>query len=40
VLYRELRRRPEALAAFTQLEKAAPYHPVVEKERKRFPELK
>jgi O-antigen ligase len=40
VLYRELRRRPEALAAFAELEKAAPYHPIVERERKRFPELK
>ena len=27
-------------AAFAELEKAAPYHPVVELERKKFPELK
>ena len=35
-----LDRRPDALSAFAELEKAAPYHPVVEKERKKFPELK
>ncbi|MDA1046108.1 MAG: hypothetical protein O3A82_04175 [Verrucomicrobia bacterium] len=40
MLNKELRCRPEALAAFTQLEKAAPYHPIVEEERKRFLELK
>jgi O-antigen ligase len=40
VLYKYLRRRPEALAAFQELEKAAPYHPVLDKERKKFHNLK
>ena len=40
LLSKYLDRRPDALSAFAELEKAAPYHPVVEKERKKFPELK
>ena len=40
VLYKYLRRRPDALAAFQELEKAAPYHPVLDRERKKFPNLK
>ena len=40
LLSKYLDRRPDALSAFAELEKAAPYHPVVEKERRKFPELK
>jgi hypothetical protein len=40
VLYKYLRRRPDALAAFQELEKAAPYHPVLDMERKKLTQLK
>ena len=40
LLSKHLGRRPEALAAFAELEKAAPYHPVVDKVRAKFPELR
>ena len=40
ILSKHLGRHPDALSAFAELEKAAPYHPIVDKERKKFPELK
>lgn len=40
ILSKHLGRHPEALSAFAELEKAAPYHPVVDQERKKFQELK